>query len=76
MPLLRLEEYPESACPPKDEVWVIAEPAEAKGKLDELSAPQAVFATFTTLLTGKESGPTVRTLNRIISGRRSIFKCT
>ena len=63
MPLLRLEEYSESACPPGDEMWVIAEPAEAEGKLDELSAPQAVFATSTTPLTGKESGPTVRTLN-------------
>ena len=73
MPLLRLEEYSESACPPEDEMWVVSEPAEAKGKLDELSAPQAVF---TTPFTGKESGPTVRTLNRIISGRRSLFKCT
>lgn len=40
MPLLRLEEYSESACPLEDEVRIIAEPEEAKEKLIEFSAPQ------------------------------------
>ena len=39
MPLLKLEQYSESAWLLKDEMYFIAEPAEAEENLNEFSTP-------------------------------------